>query len=297
MTHHKSNNASHTSQPVRPAQPASHSSARTVTHSAAQSAAMPASGTASERSKPSSGAAQAAGSSSGGSTTALSTPLALDYTPQFRRQFSPLDGFLAEVGRALEILSGSAQAGRASPAASLPRDQEGSLAPEQMQHAAGLMRVNHVGEICAQALYRGQAAFCADEPTRELLYEAAAEEVDHLVWCADRLKELNSRPSIFNPFWYGASFSLGVLASRAGVGYNLGFMAETERQVEQHLDSHLERLPAEDQRSRAIVEQMKEDEIAHRTTAETHGARSLPAPIRWGMRLMSQVMTTTAYRL
>jgi len=217
--------------------------------------------------------------------------------PVFRRQYGVLDGFLTEVGRALEVLSGAAQATRPNPAAKLPRDTEDSLSPEQAQHAAGLMRVNHVGEVCAQALYRGQAAFCPDESTRDLLYEAATEEVDHLVWCNERLKELNSRPSILNPFWYTASFGLGLLASRAGVGYNLGFMAETERQVEQHLDDHLARLPAEDQRSRAIVEQMKIDEIHHRTTAETHGARKLPLPIRCGMRLMSKVMTTTAYRI
>lgn len=217
--------------------------------------------------------------------------------PDFRRHYSVLDGFLTEVGRALDVLSGAAQSTRPNPAARLPRDTEDTLSPEQTQQVAGLMRVNHVGEVCAQALYRGQAAFCRDEPTRDLLYEAATEEVDHLVWCNDRLKELNSRPSILNPFWYTASFGLGLLASRAGVGYNLGFMAETERQVEQHLDSHLERLPANDQRSRAIVEQMKTDEIEHRTTAELHGARKLPLPIRCGMRLMSKVMTSTAYRI
>ncbi|HLR82871.1 MAG TPA: 2-polyprenyl-3-methyl-6-methoxy-1,4-benzoquinone monooxygenase [Paenalcaligenes sp.] len=217
--------------------------------------------------------------------------------PAFQRQYGVLDGFLTEVGRALEVLSGAAQATRPNPAARMPRDTEDTLTPEQSQHVAGLMRVNHVGEVCAQALYRGQAAFCRDEPTRELLYDAATEEVDHLVWCNDRLKELNSRPSVLNPLWYTASFGLGLLASRAGVGYNLGFMAETERQVEQHLDSHLERLPVDDQRSRAIVEQMKTDEIEHRTTAEMHGARKLPFPIRCGMRLMSKVMTTTAYRI
>src|SRR5690625_735972 len=217
--------------------------------------------------------------------------------PAFQRQYGVLDGFLTEVGRALEVLSGAAQATRPNPAARMPRDTEDTLTPEQSQHVAGLMRVNHVGEVCAQALYRGQAAFCRDEPTRELLYDAATEEVDHLVWCNDRLKELNSRPSVLNPLWYTASFGLGLLASRAGVGYSLGFMAETERQVEQHLDSHLERLPVDDQRSRAIVEQMRTDEIEHRTTAEMHGARKLPFPIRCGMRLMTKVMTTTAYRI
>src|SRR5699024_9846721 len=144
--------------------------------------------------------------------------------PAFQRQYGVLDGFLAEVGRALGVLSGSAQATRPNPAARMPRDTEDTLTPEQGQHVDGLMRVNHVGEVCAQAFYRGQASFCRDEPPRELLYEAATAEVDHLVWCNDRLKELNSRPSVLNPFWYTASFGLGLLASRAGVGYNLGFM-------------------------------------------------------------------------
>lgn len=226
-----------------------------------------------------------------------STLSASTATPAFSRQYSVLDGFLTEVGRALEVLSGAAQATRPNPAAHLPRDTEDSLSPEQVKHAAGLMRVNHVGEVCAQALYRGQAVLCNDAATKEVLYQAATEEVDHLVWCNERLKELNSRPSVLNPVWYAASFGLGLLASRAGTAYNLGFMAETERQVEQHLDGHLERLPSQDQRSRAIVEQMKRDEIEHRTTAETRGARRLPLPIRLGMRLMSKVMTTTAYRI
>src|SRR5690625_1489359 len=218
-------------------------------------------------------------------------------TVQVRRQLGCLDGFLTEVGRALEVLSGAAQAARPNPAAKLPRDQEDTLAPEQAQHVAGLMRVNHVGEVCAQALYRGQATFCQDKPTQNLLYEAANEEVDHLVWCHERLKELNSRPSILNPIWYGASFGLGVLASRAGVGYNLGFMAETEQQVEQHLESHLQQLPTEDQRSRVILKQMQKDEMKHRQTAEQEGAKKLPFPVRMAMRAMSKVMTTTAYRI
>lgn len=217
--------------------------------------------------------------------------------PEFRRELSAIDGVLTEIGRALEVLSGAAQPTRPNPAAKMPRDEEQSLTVEQARHVAGLMRVNHVGEVCAQALYRGQASFCQDPHTRDLLYEAATEEVDHLSWCHDRLKELNSRPSVLNPFWYGASFGLGLLASRAGVGYNLGFMAETERQVEQHIDEHLSSLPVQDGRSRAILEQMKEDEIKHRTTAEVSGARTLPLPIRLAMRAMSKVMTTTAYRV
>jgi len=213
------------------------------------------------------------------------------------RELSPLDGLLTEIGRALEVLGRAAQPGRPNPAAKLPRDHEDTLSEQEARHAAGLMRVNHVGEICAQALYRGQAGFCPDPAIRQLLYQAAAEEVDHLAWCDERLKELNERPSLFNPFWYGASFALGLIASRAGVGYNLGFMAETERQVEQHLDQHLQSLPQQDQRSRAIVAQMKEDEMGHRHTAEEQGAKPLPMPVRFAMRLMSKVMTTTAYRL
>ncbi|NYT86903.1 2-polyprenyl-3-methyl-6-methoxy-1,4-benzoquinone monooxygenase [Pollutimonas harenae] len=219
--------------------------------------------------------------------------------PQFARRMGFLDRALAEAGRAVRVLDGSVQAGRTNPAG--PRksltDEAEVLTPAEQKHAAGLMRVNHVGEICAQALYRGQALFCRDAPIKAVLHQAAAEEVDHLVWCRDRLNELNSRPSLLNPLWYVGSFSLGVLASRAGVPKNLGFMAETERQVEQHLDRHLADLPPADGRSRSIVTQMRDDEISHRTTAETHGAQKLPRPLRGAMRLMSKVMTTTAYRI
>lgn len=219
--------------------------------------------------------------------------------PAFARRSSPLENLLAEFGRALQVLDGSVQAGRPNPAGPRPLNtaEEPTLSPAEKQHAAGLMRVNHVGEICAQALYRGQAMFCSDDSIRNVLYKAASEEVDHLVWCRDRLDELGSRPSLFNPLWYAGSFSLGAVASRAGIPRNLGFMAETERQVEQHLDSHLESLPPQDDRSRRIVEQMRDDEIEHRTTAETHGAVPLPAPVKLAMRFMSKVMTTTAYRL
>lgn len=216
----------------------------------------------------------------------------------FVRRSNPLDDILAEVGRALQVLGGSAQAGRPNPAGPLPLEGEHeTLTPAEQRHAAGLMRVNHVGEVCAQALYRGQALFCRDAAIRDVLHQAAAEEVDHLVWCRERLDELNSRPSLLNPLWYLGSFSLGALASRAGIPRNLGFMAETERQVEQHLDGHLEQLPLQDTRSRRIVEQMRDDEVEHRTTAERHGAVPLPAPVKFAMRCMSKVMTTTAYRI
>ena len=211
------------------------------------------------------------------------------------RSMRGLDAILAEAGRALQVLTGSAQAGRANPAGR--RLADSTLSDAERRHAAGLMRVNHVGEVCAQALYRGQALLCEDPATRTLLLQAASEEVDHLAWCGERLDELQSRPSYLNPLWYAGSFALGLAAGRAGTARNLGFMAETEAQVEQHLDDHLTRLPETDERSRRIVEQMRIDEINHRTTAQRQGAQRLPLPLRLGMRAMAKVMTTTAYRI
>ncbi|MCC2594791.1 2-polyprenyl-3-methyl-6-methoxy-1,4-benzoquinone monooxygenase [Pusillimonas sp. MFBS29] len=229
----------------------------------------------------------------------MSSPNSTPQAPRFTRRMSMLDRALAEAGRAVRVLEGSVQAGRANPAGARKSltDNAEELTPAEQKHVAGLMRVNHVGEICAQALYRGQALFCRDASIEAVLHQAAAEEVDHLVWCRDRLTELNSRPSLLNPLWYAGSFSLGVLASRAGVGRNLGFMAETERQVEQHLDKHLAELPNADARSRSIVTQMRDDEITHRNTAETHGAETLARPVQLAMRFMSKIMTTTAYRI
>lgn len=217
----------------------------------------------------------------------------------FSRRPSLLDGLLSEAGRAMQVLGGSVHAGRPNPAGRqvAASDTVQALTPAQQKHAAGLMRVNHVGEICAQALYRGQALFCGDASIQKLLLKAANEEVDHLVWCRQRLTELDSRPSLLNPLWYAGSFSLGAVASRAGIARNLGFMAETERQVEQHLDQHLSDLPPNDERSRTIVRQMRDDEIEHRTTAENHGAKKLSRPARLIMRGMSKVMTLTAYRI
>lgn len=207
-----------------------------------------------------------------------------------------MDALLAEAGRSLQILGGAAHASRPNPAGGFKAGED-ALSPADKTHAAGLMRVNHVGEVCAQALYRGQALLCEDEGTKRLLHAAAQEEVDHLAWCQQRLNELGSRPSLLNPLWYGGSFLLGVMAAKAGVPRNLGFMAETERQVEQHLDKHLAQLPNQDSRSRDIVSQMRTDEIAHRTTAETHGAAPLSWPVKLAMRGMSKVMTTLAYRI
>jgi len=219
-------------------------------------------------------------------------------TVSFRRA-SLLDRVLSEADRALRVLAGSVSARRPNPAGPAPVAEEGAgeggLTEGERRHAAGLMRVNHVGEICAQALYRGQA-LVADKPgTREVFLRAATEETDHLAWLDERLKELRSRPSLLNPLWYAGAFGLGVLAGKAGDAWNLGFMAETERQVERHLDGHLGRLPANDVRSRAIVEQMAEDERQHRVTAEQHGGKSLPAPVRAAMRCGAKVMTSTAY--
>lgn len=232
-------------------------------------------------------------------TSLTSTMTRSDDGAYFRRQ-SGIDKVLAEFGRALHVLGGTMHASRANPAGKKPlvadADAPEALSPDEQRHAAGLMRVNHVGEICAQALYRGQAVFCRDAAIRKVLLNAAAEEVDHLVWCNDRLLELSSRPSLLNPLWYAGSFSLGLIASRTGTRHNLGFMAETERQVEEHLNGHLERLPQKDTRSRSIVAQMRDDELMHRTTAEDHGASTLPLPVRLAMRAMSRVMTTTAYR-
>jgi len=217
----------------------------------------------------------------------------LPAVPALVRRRGPMDTLLAEADRALAVLSGSATAGRPYPA----RKMQVTLSDAQRRASAGMMRVNHVGEVCAQALYRGQAVACKDAPTRELLRHAASEEVDHLAWCDRRLKELNSRPSLLNPLWYAGSFGLGVLAGYAGVPRNLGFMAETERQVETHLDGHLKRLAVEDTASRAVVQQMKEDEIAHRLSAERAGGRAMPFPIKTLMRGMSKIMTGTAYHV
>ncbi len=217
--------------------------------------------------------------------------------PGFVRRRGWFDPFIAEIDVALQVLAGGSTASRPNPAGPLVNGMDTLQGGQQKKHAAGLMRINQVGEVCAQALYRGQAAVCRDPETVALLREAASEEIDHLAWCNQRLKELHSHSSILNPLWYAGSFALGVLAGQAGVGRSLGFMAETERQVEAHLEDHLSRLPEEDARSRRIVEQMKLDEAGHRMTAEAHGAQALPAPIRRLMGAMSAVMTTAAYRI
>ena len=209
------------------------------------------------------------------------------------RRISPLDRVLVEAQRALETTLGAPPASRPCPA------QAGDpvLPKPARRHAAGLMRINHVGEVCAQGLYFGQAAVAHDQATREHLLEAAQEETDHLAWCARRLQELDSRPSLFNPLWYAGSYAIGALAGVRGDGWNLGFVVETERQVEAHLDEHLESLPAADARSREIIRVMKDDEARHAEQAEQAGARTLPPPIPQAMALASKLMKLVAYRI
>lgn len=211
------------------------------------------------------------------------------------RRMSGADAVLAEFGRALQVLEGSVAHARPYPATARSSDEP--LTEADARHAAGLMRVNHVGEVCAQALYRGQALWCRDARVRAVFLQAAEEEVDHLAWCRQRLDELHSRPSLLNPLWYAGAFGLGLAASRGGTAKNLGFMAETERQVEEHLAGHLRRLPPGDDRSRQVVAQMREDEGGHRATAERHGAVRLPLPVRFAMRCAARLMTVTAYTL
>ncbi len=210
------------------------------------------------------------------------------------RALSPLDRLLVDAQNALGTLAGRPLARRPNPAQSTP---EVELDAAERRHAAGLMRINHVGEVCAQGLYFGQAAVARDAQTREHLLEAAQEETDHLAWCADRLEELDSRPSLFNPFWYAGSYSLGVLAGLRGDGWNLGFVVETEHQVEAHLEEHLQTLPEADLRSREILKVMKADEARHAEQAEQAGARLLPQPIPKLMAAASNLMKAVAYRL
>ena len=210
------------------------------------------------------------------------------------RQFTPLDRVLGDMQNALETVLGAPRAGRANPAAG---EADVVLGEDERRHAAGLMRVNHVGEVCAQALYVGQASVAQDPATRADLLAAAAEETDHLAWCADRLDELDSRPSLLNPLWYAGSFAIGAVAGLRGDGWNLGFVVETERQVEAHLDEHLRVLPEADARSRAILATMKADEARHAANAEQAGAKVLPPPIPSLMAAASKLMKAVAYRI
>ena len=210
------------------------------------------------------------------------------------RSNSPLDRLITGFDKALRVVGGVASSSRPNPGA---HATDCELSDDERRHSAGLMRVNHVGEVCAQALYDAQARFGKSETIRAQFNKAAREEEDHLAWTAERLSELGSQPSILNPLWYAGSYVLGSIAAKLGDPHSLGFVVETERQVEAHLDQHLEQLPPQDARSRAIVEQMRVDEIAHGASAQALGAAETPLPVRMVMQAMSKVMTTTAYRV
>jgi 3-demethoxyubiquinol 3-hydroxylase len=206
-----------------------------------------------------------------------------------------LEPLIAALDRALRAVSGSVLASRPNPTAELPVDRPADLSGADRRKAAALMRVNHAGEIAAQALYHGQALGARNTATRELLLQAAREESDHLAWCEARLEELGSRPSLLNPLWYAGSFVIGAVAAAFGDQASLGFVRETERQVEGHLDQHLSRLPAGDVRSRAILQAMRQDEARHAANARSAGGATLPMTVRALMRQTARVMTGTAY--
>ena len=205
-----------------------------------------------------------------------------------------LDQLIVAFDNSLRTVFAPARAARANPAAGLA---DAELNEAERREVEELMRVNHVGEVCAQALYQGQALTARDPEARTALEKAAREETDHLAWCEDRLTELGGRKSLLNPVWYAGSFALGTAAGILGDKWNLGFLAETERQVEAHLDEHLRQLPEQDGKSRAIVEQMKQDEIRHAQTAVNYGAAELPVPVKSAMRAASLVMKRIAHRI
>ncbi|MFM0293776.1 2-polyprenyl-3-methyl-6-methoxy-1,4-benzoquinone monooxygenase [Paraburkholderia sp. RL17-383-BIF-A] len=208
-----------------------------------------------------------------------------------------LDELISEFDRGLRSMTGVSRMSRPLPVPheSAVTDAAPELSPAERAHSAGLMRVNHVGEVCAQALYQAQKLATKSPSLRVVFNRAAIEEEDHLAWTSRRLEALDSRPSLLNPLWYAGALAIGLAAGRMGDRVSLGFMAETERQVEQHLDSHLEQLPAADRESRAIVEQMRVDEVEHGKAAMDAGGVELPFPARALMRAVSKVMTRTAY--
>ena len=216
-----------------------------------------------------------------------------------RAPLSPIDRALDGIGRALATIAAAPPASRPTPRSVMTDGDRpaANLSAKEKSVSAGLMRVNHVGEVCAQALYEGQAATTRDARLMRFFQQAALEEGDHLAWTRTRLDELGARPSLLNPLWYGGAFALGALAGRLGDAVSLGFTVETERQVEEHLAGHLDRLPAADLQSRAIVDVMRRDEVHHGQEARALGAAALPAPVRWAMRAAARVMTTTAYRI
>lgn len=205
-----------------------------------------------------------------------------------------VDRAIAGFDRALRTVAGVHLARRASPADAAP---EADLDAAEREHAAALMRVNHVGEVCAQALYQGQALTARNDAVRVSLEQAALEEEDHLAWSADRIRELGGRVSLLNPLWYGGALAMGMAAGALGDRWNLAFLAETERQVEEHLGGHLARLAPQDARTRSVVEAMRADEARHRQTAVALGAAELPEPAKLAMRALAKAMTTVAYRV
>ena len=205
-----------------------------------------------------------------------------------------IDTAIIEFDKALRTVFAPARSIRAVPGEGLP---EAELGEAERRHAAALMRINHVGEICAQALYQGQALMSRDPSLRDALRQASQEETEHLAWTERRIAELGGRKSLLNPLWYGGALGLGLLAGRFGDRWNLGFLAETERQVENHLKGHLDTLPANDKKSRAVVEQMKIDEAEHAEMAIRLGGHELPAPVKGAMKLASKVMTPLTYRI
>jgi len=214
--------------------------------------------------------------------------------PAPERHLSLADRLIQEFDRALRTVTAANTAARPNPAGAA---RESVSEEAARRHAAALMRVNHAGEIAAQALYHGQALTARNPKTREALLEAARDETDHLAWCEQRVRELDDRTSLLAPLWYAGSFAIGAVAGLAGDRNSLGFVAETERQVIEHLESHLHDLPEGDERSRRIVEQMRDDEARHGSEASAAGGRELPRPVRDLMRRTARVMTRTAYRI
>ena len=206
-----------------------------------------------------------------------------------------IDRFIIEFDTALRSVVGGAHVHRPTPGLDTPSSS--LLDVKEREHAAGLMRVNHVGEVCAQALYQAQKLVARNPEIQQMLDHSGREEMDHLAWCETRLQELGSHTSYLNPIWYAGSFAIGLAAGLAGDKWSLGFVAETEKQVENHLEDHLEKLPTEDQRSRAIVDQMRMDEIEHGQAAISAGGAVLPESIKKFMQVISKVMTTTAYKI
>lgn len=208
------------------------------------------------------------------------------------RHFNPFDTLICNLDKAVRVIAGVHTASRPNPAA---HAADAELTDDEKRHAAGLMRVNHVGEVCAQALYDSQGRFARAPEIKQQLERASREEEDHLAWTAQRVEELGSRTSLLNPLWYAGAYAIGTAAALLGDAKSMGFVSETERQVETHLNGHLDKLPPQDDKSRAIVRQMRDDEIEHGQAARDMGGVDLPFPVRLAMQAASRVMTTTAY--